>query len=120
MNGPNKLECYITQGWKLPVTTTPAYWALSQVKKKIKCCEYSPRLQSACSAWQFQSMYDDQQNLKAFIRHVANVINFFRPKVTIFHNELACLYQLTLMFVSKVGAYSSGAPFKDYTTREFY
>jgi hypothetical protein len=27
-NEPNKLECYITLGWKgFPVTKTPAYWA---------------------------------------------------------------------------------------------
>jgi len=26
-NEPNKLECYITLGWKgLPITTTLAYW----------------------------------------------------------------------------------------------
>ena len=39
--GPNKLERYITFGRKvLPVTNTLAYWANTQVTKKIKCCEY--------------------------------------------------------------------------------
>ncbi len=33
----NKLECYITLGWKsFPVTNTLSFWACSQVKNKIK------------------------------------------------------------------------------------
>jgi hypothetical protein len=41
MNGPNKLKCYITLGWKsLTVTNTLAYWAHSCVTNKIKCSEY--------------------------------------------------------------------------------
>jgi hypothetical protein len=40
---PNKLEFYITLGWKgLPIINTVAYWALSKVMKKVKSCEYSP------------------------------------------------------------------------------
>jgi hypothetical protein len=43
-NELNKLKCYIQQGHKgLPGTTTPAYWAHSEVTKKMKCCAYSPR-----------------------------------------------------------------------------
>jgi hypothetical protein len=35
MNGPNKLACQITQGWKgLPVTSTLACWVKSEVTKK--------------------------------------------------------------------------------------
>ncbi len=35
MNGPNKLECYITPGWKgLLETNNLGYWAHSQVTKK--------------------------------------------------------------------------------------
>ncbi len=42
-NCPNKLECYIKQGWQhLLVTNTHAYGAHSQVKKKMKGCEYGP------------------------------------------------------------------------------
>ncbi len=38
-----KLECYITLGWKgFPVTNTIAYWDYSQARKKMKCCEYNP------------------------------------------------------------------------------
>jgi hypothetical protein len=41
MNGPNELECYITQRWTtLPGTKALAYWARSQVAKKIKCSEF--------------------------------------------------------------------------------
>ncbi len=43
-NWPDKHECYITKLSKgSTVTKTLAYWAHSQVTKKIKCCEYSPR-----------------------------------------------------------------------------
>jgi hypothetical protein len=36
LNGPNKLECYITQGWEgLSGTNTLADWAHSYVWKKI-------------------------------------------------------------------------------------
>jgi hypothetical protein len=39
MNGPNKLEFYITQGTKdLQDINTLAYWAHWQVAKKTKCC----------------------------------------------------------------------------------
>jgi hypothetical protein len=41
MNGPDKLEHFITLGQEgLPVTHTIAYWVNSQVMKKMKCCEY--------------------------------------------------------------------------------
>ncbi len=41
-NELNKPNCYIQQGHKgLPGTTTPAYWAHSEVTKKMKGCEYS-------------------------------------------------------------------------------
>ncbi len=44
MNGPNKLGWYITLGWKgFPGTNTLAYWAHSQVVKKMKCCKCYPR-----------------------------------------------------------------------------
>jgi hypothetical protein len=34
------MVCYVTLGWKgLPKTNTLAYWAHSQVVKKMKCCE---------------------------------------------------------------------------------
>ncbi len=37
-NGPNKLKYFITQDRKgLHVTNTTAYWAHSQVRKKMKC-----------------------------------------------------------------------------------
>jgi hypothetical protein len=43
MNQPNKLECYITLGWKgLQVKNTLAYWVYLEVTKKIKGCEYDP------------------------------------------------------------------------------
>ncbi len=36
LNGPSKLMCYITLGWKsLPVTNTVAYWARLKVTKKL-------------------------------------------------------------------------------------
>ncbi len=42
-NGPDMLECYITQGWKgLPETNTQTYWAHLKVMKTMVCCEYSP------------------------------------------------------------------------------
>ncbi len=42
MNGNNKADCYITQGWKcLPWAKTVVYWAHSLVTKK--CCEYDTR-----------------------------------------------------------------------------
>ncbi len=35
MNGPNKLECYITQYWKgLQGTNAPPYWAHLEVMNK--------------------------------------------------------------------------------------
>ncbi len=38
MNEPNKLECYITLGWKvLPGKNTLAYFAHLHVLKKMKC-----------------------------------------------------------------------------------
>ncbi len=44
MNETNKLERYITLGWKgLLGTDILAYSIHSEVTKKIKCCEYSPR-----------------------------------------------------------------------------
>jgi ABC-type lipoprotein release transport system permease subunit len=37
MNGPNKLECYITLGWKgLLGTNALAYWARLNVKNYLK------------------------------------------------------------------------------------
>ena len=43
-NGPNKLKCYITLGWKgLFFTNTLAYWTHLKVMKKVKCCEYDTR-----------------------------------------------------------------------------
>ncbi len=37
----NKLDCYITLGWKdLTVANTLAYWAYLKGIKKMKCCEY--------------------------------------------------------------------------------
>jgi hypothetical protein len=40
MNGKNKLEHYITIGWKgLPVSNALVYFAHSSITKKIKCCE---------------------------------------------------------------------------------
>ncbi len=42
-NGPNKLECCIKFSWKgQPEKNTLGDWALSQVAKKMKCCEYGP------------------------------------------------------------------------------
>jgi hypothetical protein len=42
-NGPNKLEYYITPGWKsLLLTNTLAYSANLYVTKKMQCCEYGP------------------------------------------------------------------------------
>jgi hypothetical protein len=41
MNGPNKLECYITILEKLAKNRL-AYLAHTYITKKIKCCEYSP------------------------------------------------------------------------------
>jgi hypothetical protein len=47
-NGPNKLECYITLGWKgLPRKNTLADFTHSQVMKKMKCFEYGPRSHSS-------------------------------------------------------------------------
>jgi hypothetical protein len=41
MNGPNKLECYITLAMKdSPETNTLAQWAHSQAMRKRKCCEH--------------------------------------------------------------------------------
>ncbi len=41
INRPNKLECYITLGWKdLPGTNALAYWAHLNVMRKIKFGEY--------------------------------------------------------------------------------
>jgi hypothetical protein len=41
MNGPDKLECYITLGWKgLPGMNTLGCRAHLQVMKKMKSCEY--------------------------------------------------------------------------------
>jgi len=35
MNGPNKLECYITLSWKgLPGTNSLAYWANRELQRK--------------------------------------------------------------------------------------
>ncbi len=46
MDGPNKLEHYITLSKKsLPGTYTTAYWAYTSVTKKIKCCECGQRFQ---------------------------------------------------------------------------
>jgi hypothetical protein len=40
-NDPNKLECFITLGWRgFPLTNTLGYWTNLWVKKKMKCCEY--------------------------------------------------------------------------------
>jgi hypothetical protein len=40
-NRPNKLECYITLGWKgLLPDNTIAYWANLYIMQKIKCSEY--------------------------------------------------------------------------------
>jgi hypothetical protein len=42
MNGPNKLESYITFDWKsLQWTNTLAYWDQLKVMKKMKCCDYN-------------------------------------------------------------------------------
>ncbi len=42
MNGPSKLESYITLGWKgMSKTNTLAYWAHSKVTKKMKSSELS-------------------------------------------------------------------------------
>ncbi len=42
-NVSNKLECYITLGWRgLIGTHTRAYWAHSYITKKINCFEYGP------------------------------------------------------------------------------
>jgi len=39
-NGPNKLECYIVlKDLSVSGTNTLAYWTISLVPKKIKCCE---------------------------------------------------------------------------------
>jgi hypothetical protein len=44
MNGPNKLECYITLDFiDLTGTNTLFYWAQSQVMKKTVGCEYNPK-----------------------------------------------------------------------------
>ncbi len=44
MNGPNKLECYTTLGWKcLPGPNTVAYCTLLKVTQKMMCCEYDSR-----------------------------------------------------------------------------
>jgi hypothetical protein len=41
MNRPDKLECYITQGWKgLPETNTLDCWDHLLAVKKKKCFEY--------------------------------------------------------------------------------
>jgi len=41
MDGPNKLECYITLDWiGSPVTNNLVYWAHSEAMKKMNCCEY--------------------------------------------------------------------------------
>jgi hypothetical protein len=43
MYGHNKLERSTTLGQNgLPVSNTLAYWAHSQVTKKIKFCQYGP------------------------------------------------------------------------------
>jgi hypothetical protein len=43
-NGPNMKQYYISLGLKdFLGTNTPAYWSLSKVMKKIKCCDYCPR-----------------------------------------------------------------------------
>jgi hypothetical protein len=39
----NKLECYITQGWKgLHVTNTQAHWVYKYVMKKIRVMNKTP------------------------------------------------------------------------------
>ncbi len=44
MNGPNKLEHYITLCLKgLPRTNALSYWAHLHVTNKMKGCEYSPK-----------------------------------------------------------------------------
>jgi hypothetical protein len=41
MNGPNKLDCYITLGFKgLPGINTQAFWVYSLVTIKMKGSEY--------------------------------------------------------------------------------
>jgi hypothetical protein len=43
-NWPNKLDCYITVGWKfLSRTNSLAYWSPFMSYKKMKCFEYGPR-----------------------------------------------------------------------------
>ncbi len=42
--GPISYRVTARTGGKLPRTNTPAYWALSQAKKKRKCFEYDPRI----------------------------------------------------------------------------
>ncbi len=40
MYGPNKVEHFTTLGQNgLPITNTLAYWALTKVTQKMKCCE---------------------------------------------------------------------------------
>ncbi len=44
MNQPNKLECYITLGWKgLPMANTLTYCYNSQCLKKMEGCEFIVR-----------------------------------------------------------------------------
>ena len=48
MNGPNKLECYITLGWKgLPGKRSLAFWTISISCKEFSSCstvvEHSPQ-----------------------------------------------------------------------------
>ncbi len=49
INWPNRLDCYITLGWKVfPGTNTLAYWAHSYKKK---CCEYNPKIISGANSF---------------------------------------------------------------------
>ena len=44
MNGPNKIECYFTLGWKSSRTNTLAYFCPSVSKLEKNCCEYASTL----------------------------------------------------------------------------
>jgi hypothetical protein len=54
---PNKLQCYITVGWKgLSGTNALAYWAYLYVMKKMKCCEYCPSLRGLSATYKVKKV----------------------------------------------------------------
>ncbi len=91
-HGFNELECYIRLGWKgLPRTNNLAYWALSYVTKKMKCCEYNTcplklylngtaRFKNVTIVW-IQTFTLTWTHLVVIVNLHLNVVQFFNISV---------------------------------------